>query len=121
MSYDPDVMDEYTTEAFAERFNYLDVTVYAPNSSGDKYETFHNVDTLWAGDPRITELRYVDGRIQGRLELGISTSAKRMIESSEETCFTGDILGLCYCAYEHEGIATTIEFDLPIEGAPVSP
>lgn len=115
VSFDASVADApYTPEAFAAGFEYMWLNVYLPNADGLQF--MRQSDSLNAGDPRIKALTYQDGRLKGRVELGDLERVTQHIESNEDTCFSGDIAGECFCDYEIDPLPTTIEFDLPIEG-----
>jgi hypothetical protein len=115
VSFDASVADgPYTPEAFAAGFEYIWFNVYLPNADGLQF--LRQTDSLAAGDPRIKTLAYQDGRLKGRVELEDLERVTQRVVSAEDTCFSGDIGGECFCDYELELLPTTIEFDLPVEG-----
>ena len=113
LSFDPSIIGNYSEEGFRNKFKYLNATVALPDiaTSGYRYETSERIRT---GDPRLVSLAYDTGRPLGQVDLGSITYISRRIESREDTCMSGDILGMCACTYEIPPTPVDIKFSLAV-------
>jgi hypothetical protein len=119
LSFDATIALEYSPETFTQGFQYLTVQVLPTNSAGAPVMISALNEPIPAGDPRIIELVYSGGRLQGRVHLGDVHTAKLAVETESNECVDEPVPeGQCMCDYALEDMPIMFDFDLPVEGAP---
>jgi hypothetical protein len=112
VSFDASIVDNYSAESVNAAFSYVRFEVYFHH---DGLEYYVQTEPVRADDPALTNLDYVDERLELSVDLGELDGVSREIESSEETCFADDILERCYCTYTIEPTPTTVTLSLPMQ------
>lgn len=120
ISFNPEIVGNYSLASFEENFEYIDFQIYFPEkNTGDSIFYFKNLNPVRqlgrtsSEGLKFTFNAYENGNIQGAIE-GTITTITEYIKSDSLDCFTDDIMGICYTS-EEANIPFNITFNLPLE------
>jgi hypothetical protein len=100
ISFDPNIINNYSLESFREYFNYLNFSIYFPERNTTNSEfLYSNITPVrqlnkYENNIEFTIDSYENGNIQGTIK-GTITEIDEVIHSDSPDCYIGDMLGIC--------------------------
>lgn len=120
LSFDPDVVRNYSLESFRENFNYLNFSILFPEKATADSKFYYNnrnpireLGTISEEGLEFTMDSYENGVLKGVIA-GTIHEITEAITSNDPDCMTDDIAGLCFRSHE-VNIPFSVEYSFCLE------